>query len=440
MTLETHAPADRRVARNDATLESPRIAQAPPEKRRTTKSRLRLPRPASRVLLFSHDSYGLGHYRRTTLVAQALADRNPETTILCVTGSPRPDLFRLPHRTDFIKLPSFTKDGRGDYVPRRLGLSADKALTLRQEIILAAWTEFRPHLVVVDHAPGGVLGELIAPLRAAQGRDPAARVVLGMRDIIDSPHRGKLELSGKTLEWMQLYDDIVVYGLREFFDVAQEYDLPQSLADKLTYVGIVSPPASPTLADPHVEPLAGSPRLLVCAGGGGDAYGVLRATIAALRGPLRHRNLSADIVTGPLMSCSKRQRLERVTRRDPRLSLMRTRRDLEELVAAADLIIGMGGYNSVYEALAFKKRLLITPRCTPREEQLERATRLERLGLAKVLRPDDLQNPSAIAQAISERLDSPPPEPTACGFTFNGADVAAALLTERVEAAKASSI
>ena len=54
---------------------------------------------------------------------------------------------------------------------------------------------------------------------------------------------------------------------------------------------------------------------------------------------------------------------------------------LEELIAAADLVISMGGYNTICEILTQQTPALIIPRQTPRKEQLIRAQRLKSKGL-----------------------------------------------------------
>ncbi len=54
---------------------------------------------------------------------------------------------------------------------------------------------------------------------------------------------------------------------------------------------------------------------------------------------------------------------------------------MEEVMKAADLVISMGGYNTICEILTQKTPALIIPRETPRKEQLIRAERLQKIGL-----------------------------------------------------------
>jgi predicted glycosyltransferase len=44
---------------------------------------------ARRVLLYSHDTYGLGHLRRSLVIAERLAGSDEKTSVLIATGSPR---------------------------------------------------------------------------------------------------------------------------------------------------------------------------------------------------------------------------------------------------------------------------------------------------------------------------------------------------------------
>jgi len=50
----------------------------------------------------------------------------------------------------------------------------------------------------------------------------------------------------------------------------------------------------------------------------------------------------------------------------------------------------MGGYNTVCEAVSFRKRALVVPRVTPRREQLIRAELFRERGLVDLLHPHAL--------------------------------------------------
>ena len=80
--------------------------------------------------------------------------------------------------------------------------------------------------------------------------------------------------------------------------------------------------------------------------------------------------------------------------------------DLPSLMAQSDLLITMAGYNSINEALAVGCPIVTIPRLGPSAEQRLRAEALERAGLARYLRREDLSAES-IARLL---LKSPPKE------------------------------
>ena len=100
-------------------------------------------------LMYSHDSYGLGHLRRTLALAEAFVERDPGTNVLILTGSPLSGAFRMPRGVETVKLPSAVKVDNGHYEPRRMSISFEKLKELRSGLILSAarsvpaWTEHR---------------------------------------------------------------------------------------------------------------------------------------------------------------------------------------------------------------------------------------------------------------------------------------------------------
>jgi len=74
-------------------------------------------------------------------------------------------------------------------------------------------------------------------------------------------------------------------------------------------------------------------------------------------------------------------------------------------MAAADAILSMGGYNSVCEALAVARPLVIVPRATHKIEQQIRAETLAAQGLARWVHPKEL-NGETLADALEWALRS----------------------------------
>ena len=116
------------------------------------------------TLLYCHDTYGLGHLRRTLLLAHHLRSRWPRVSQLIVTGSALAHAFELPMGADYLKLPSVVKVGAGRYTPSALPVSFEAVRRLRRDVLTATAIRFQPDLCIVDNVPAGMKGELVPAL------------------------------------------------------------------------------------------------------------------------------------------------------------------------------------------------------------------------------------------------------------------------------------
>jgi len=71
--------------------------------------------PTYNILMYSHDTYGLGHIRRTMAIASQL--REPHVNILILTGSPIAGRFSFPEQIDFVRIPGMIKKTNEEYLP-----------------------------------------------------------------------------------------------------------------------------------------------------------------------------------------------------------------------------------------------------------------------------------------------------------------------------------
>src|ERR671939_667359 len=141
-----------------------------------------------RIALYSQDSLGLGHLRRTTHIGWRLLEAAPESAVLLFADSPVAPFFELPDGMDCVKLPSILKVDAGQWRPTSLPIPTADLQRLRSELLYRTLVEYQPDLVLVDHMPGGAQGELRPALAALRQGQPACRIVLGLRDVLDAPH------------------------------------------------------------------------------------------------------------------------------------------------------------------------------------------------------------------------------------------------------------
>ena len=387
---------------------------------------------SSRVFLYSHDTFGLGHLRRNLAIAEQLLASDQGCEVWLLSGSPVIRRWDLPAGLWVQPLPPVVKVGAERYVPRGGAHPFGLVKGYREALILNAVMRERPDVIVVDHAPAGMKNELLPMLAAVRQEMPDTRVVLGLRDIIDAPEVVcRLWQEEETYELLEhAYDQIMVYGSRDMFDLAASYRLPATVAAKLRYVGYVGRPAAARVDAPWpgLEAAPGK-RVLVTAGGGGDGYGMMLAYMAALAALPVHATASL-LVPGRLMPPEQVEALTRLAAVRPDVGILPFTTDLVHSVARADLVVGMGGYNTVSEILAANKQAIIVPRAAPRVEQLLRARLLERLGLVRVAEegPDLAARLTALLPAVlAERAPAARP---AGVIDLDGARRAAATIAD----------
>jgi predicted glycosyltransferase len=88
----------------------------------------------------------------------------------------------------------------------------------------------------------------------------------------------------------------------------------------------------------------------------------------------------------------------------PSVTVKRFSNDLVSYLGAADAVVSMGGYNTVAEILSVAVPAVVVPRTKPVSEQQIRATRLDRLGLVKALKPDNL-SPQELLRAVDGAVE-----------------------------------
>jgi predicted glycosyltransferase len=352
-----------------------------------------MPEAVCTVLLYAQDNKGLGHINRTLTLARHILDAHQQATAVIVTKSPIASIFTVPDRCDYIKLPDCRTPPAVGQTAAERAVARERYRAVRRRLLRAAALGLAPELVVVDHEPLGADGEFRDGLYALKEQCPTTRFVYGMRDIMDDPARTRTRWRqlGVYEALETLYDGIAVYGSPHLYDVAQAYDLPPAVQAKLHYCGYVVRAAragdAAGLRARYGLPPTG-PLVVATVGSGSDGYPVLAATRAALHQLQPHYpGLCAVLVAGPFMPQEQQAALRAQA---PPTCRVIPQADCCELMGAADAIISMGGYNSVCEALAAARPLVIVPRATRKVEQLLRAQLLARHDLAYCVPPQTL--------------------------------------------------
>jgi len=388
-----------------------------------------------KILMYSHDTYGLGHIRRTMAIASHL--RAPHTNILILTGSPIVGRFSLPDQIDFVRIPGMIKKTNEEYLPLSIKINPQHALDIRKNIIKITAKTFQPNLFIVDKEPLGLKKEILPALRWLRRSLPATRTVLGLRDIMDDASiiRKDWEEKGVYQVMEELYNEIWVYGIREFYDPIREYSIPESISRKMTFTGYIArkgpgKAAAGRIKEKYVHK-DGEKLVVVTTGGGGDGYAMMDKFLSMLESEARSLPFKSVLITGPFMP---RKESDEIIVRAKKLGLRTWRfyRGMEEILAAADLVVSMGGYNTVCEVLTQKTVSLIIPRDTPRKEQLIRAQVLRDRNMVDYI-PWNSFSPQILRDKLLDLLERPEPYKGAMSrFQLTGLDV----MSQRLRAFK----
>src|SRR5215469_3443420 len=149
-----------------------------------------------RVLIYSHDSFGLGHLRRCRAIAHSLVEADSSVSVLILSGSPIIGSFDFRSRVDFVRIPGVIKLRNGEYVSLSLHIDIEETLAMRSSIIHHTADIFDPDLLIVDKEPLGLLRKRGTPM------------ILGLRDVMDDP-------SALETEWERKH---AVPALSDYYD------------------------------------------------------------------------------------------------------------------------------------------------------------------------------------------------------------------------------
>jgi predicted glycosyltransferase len=370
----------------------------------------------ARILMYSHDTFGLGHLRRCRTIAHALVEDYRGLNVLIISGATIAGAFDYRARVDFVKIPSIIKLRNGEYTSLDRHIDLQDTLKMRRSIIRHTAESFQPDVFIVDKEPMGLRGEVEETLEYLKSQ--GTKLVIGLRDVMDAPQLLDAEWQRNDVmnKIAKFYDNVWVYGPPDFHDPLEGLEVPQVVRDRMEFVGFLQ--RSQTQSDT----LNARPKedyILVTTGGGGDGSELIDDVLNAYDydKTLTHKAL---VVLGPYMPTEQRDRLLSKAAHIPHLEIIQFDNRMEDLVAGAKAVVSMGGYNTVCEIFSFDKPALIVPRVVPREEQLIRASRAKELGLLDMLLPEEAENPQRMAEALKALPHRQPPSANSQNLQLDG--------------------
>jgi predicted glycosyltransferase len=235
--------------------------------------------------MYSHDTYGLGHIRRSLAIARSL--RKSPANVLILTGSHLVGRFDIAKRVDFVRIPGMIKVTNEQYLPLSMRLDATEVLEIRKSLIQATAMAFKPDFFIVDKAPLGLKREIVDTLQWLKNDFPYCTSILGLRDVMDSAASTIEDWTGKDIydAMDELYGEIWIYGCQTFYDSIREYRIPPHVASKVHFTGYIRrhvPSQDEIRATRKDLGIREDEKLvLVTTGGGGDGHPVVDTVLTA---------------------------------------------------------------------------------------------------------------------------------------------------------------
>jgi predicted glycosyltransferase len=382
------------------------------------------PRPA--LLFYTYHGLGLGHLVRSWTLAMEL---RRHFRVVLLTGGPVPVGLTPPSDIDFVSLPTPAMRGDGQLdIPDPLTV-IQAIQERRRQIVLETYRRWRPSLIMVELFPFGreqLASELLPMLdQARRRRGSRPLVVCSLRDVLVSRGNDQMAHDERARTWADRYfDAIFVHADPRLVRLEETFRPSSNLRVPFYYTGFVVKTRHESLPAPV-------PEILVSAGGGWMGGTLFRSAVQAHTILWRRTGLGMRIVAGPFVPEPIWQELVEAARLHPGLRVDRTVPNLALALQGCAASVSQCGYNTAFELVQSRAPSLVVPFAEDGEdEQMNRARRLEHLGLLRVLDPEAL-TAEALAAAIEDTLSF---RPGPYVLRMRGAAVTSRFLSRRVGA------
>lgn len=350
-----------------------------------------------KYVIYQQGARGYGRIARSIKLMNVLNDIE-DSTGLIFSGDSLLNDFKLPDNVSTIQLPQIYKGLNKSYSTINSSLGLSDCLKQRSQIIKQAIISFKPNIFFIDSIPTGVLDELKDLIIWIKKYRNSIKIILIVRDIIDSSSRTVFEWKRfdvyKFLE--NYYDLIFVLGNQIVFDFCKEYQLSKNLCKKLVYCNYFS---SNYILKSEKKKLSDID-ILLTVGGGIDGFNLVNSFVKVYK--KEKWDLKVVIIFGQQFPVETKNRLK--IQLPPNIETIDHTMAIYDYYLKSKLIICMGGYNTITEILALQKHPIVIPRKTPTREQVIRARRLMKLSLVSMVnlnKKNELKNLILLKQKTS---------------------------------------
>lgn len=356
------------------------------------------------LLLYTHHSVGIGHLMRSLSIARALA-RHFRIVVVC--GGRIPDFDCQPPGVEMVSLPYLIISQQGSWIAPD-GDTAQRMLAERQRILLETFERVRPAVVVIEFFPFGRMqyaSELLALLEKARWSADRPLIISSIRDLLERRREHQLIYDDlASVLCNHLYDAVLVHSDPKFIRFEESFLPSVPMRAPLHYTGYVQPYSATLPADPEVNVENGM--VVSCGGGHGHARELLQTALQAYLEHLQHHQLPLLLLGGQFIPKPEWDSLQDAVAAAPGVQLRRWVSNLSSVLRQAAVSVSQFGYNTFLDIVASGVPAVVVPYESPLdEEQVQRATRMERLKAIRLVPFKEL-SPERLANEIEAALHS----------------------------------
>ena len=358
-----------------------------------------------KIVIHCQYVYGIGHFVRTIELAKGLCNY---FSVSILNGGESVPNFDIPSEINLIPLPAIYKQENVSYLsPVDSTYSIEECFKKRRDIIENSLTNLKPEIIITEHFPFGLLfeDEVVQLISSAKSLNSNVKVVCSVRDIIESASGNiKDNITVKLLnKW---YDLLLIHGDEKYFHLKNTFSRYNEISIPNYHTGYIVKRIEQKVKTDNLKPII----LASIAGGrlGKELLNVLIKNHSAVNKKTTHKLI---LFTGAFASSFEEltDEIKKLSYNDIELFAF-DRESYLGYFSQADLVISLGGYNSIIESISNQKRLLVYQRefTQGNEEQDLRINLFKEMGVLNVISSKDLNNcnlADSIIQSLNNNID-----------------------------------
>lgn len=356
-------------------------------------------------MVYCQHVLGIGHLCRILL----LLEQMPEDAITLVLGGPRVDVT-LPDHVRVVQLPGLRMDEEfSGLLPVEPGQDVAAIKEQRTRKLKELFAELHPDLLLIELYPFGRNAfhfELLPLLALARGTN-TCKITCSVRDILVE-RDNTIKFEQRVIDRLNSYFHLLlIHGDPKLIPLEETFSRMDDITIPIAYTGYICRPPLPNDRERircRVN-LAENDQLIVASAGSGSVgAGLLHAVLQSFALLDPEKGFRLQMFTGPHIADHDFARL--TASASPTVRIERFTDDFPAWLAAADISISMGGYNTTMNLVAAGCRALVYP-FGQNHEQRMRAERLARRGALELLSEADLR-PKTLVKKIKAALAERP--------------------------------